>query len=310
MLGIISHDAGGAEILSSYVRRNGFECCYAIEGPALKVFERKLGKVKTCDLEDAICKSESILCGTSWQSDLEFNAIKQARSLGKRSIAFLDHWVNYRERFTRSGETFLPNGIWVGDAMAEVMAKKLFPDTTISLVENPYVNDIRQELAAIQVQPVTSSDGIVVLYVCEPVREHALLRFDNERHWGYVEEEALRYFLTKIAILGRPINRVLIRPHPSEPIDKYNWAQHEFNLPIEMGGNRTLIEEIAESDVVVGCESMAMIVGLVAGKRVISCIPPEGKTCGLPHREIENLHKLLKTNTTISESKEHHEYNE
>jgi hypothetical protein len=186
--------------------------------------------------------------------------------------------------------------------MAEIMAKKLFPDTTLNLIENPYVMDIRQEFAAIRAQSVTSSDGIAVLYVCEPVREHALLRFGNERHWGYVEEEALRNFLANIETLGSPIRRVLIRPHPSEPIDKYNWAQHEFNLPIEMGGKFTLIEEIAESDVVVGCESMAMIVGLVAGKRVISCIPPEGKHCGLPHSEIESLHKLLKTNTTTSES--------
>ncbi len=297
---MISHDAGGAEILSSYVRHQKLECLYVLEGPALKIFRRKLGAVETCGLEEAMRKSTSILCGTSWQSDLEFNAIKQARSLGKRTIAFLDHWVNYRERFTRSGETFLPDEIWVGDAMAEIMAKELFPGTTIRLVENPYVNDIRQELAAVQIQHETSSDGIAVLYVCEPVREHALLRFGNERHWGYVEEEALRYFLANIASLGSPIDRVLIRPHPSEPIDKYNWAQHEFNLSIEMGGTRTLIKEIAESDVVVGCESMAMVVGLVAGKRVISCIPPEGKPCGLPHREIEKLYNLLKMKTTVS----------
>ena len=307
MLALISHDAGGAEILSSYARQQKLECLYVLEGPALKIFRRKLGALETCSLEEAVQQSTSILCGTSWQSDLEFNAIKKMRSLGKHSVVFLDHWVNYRERFTRSVETCLPDEIWVGDAMADVMAKNLFPDTTICLLENPYVNDIRQELAAVKVQGVTSSDGIAVLYVCEPVREHALLRFGDERHWGYVEEEALRYFLANIATLGSPISRVLIRPHPSEPINKYNWALYEFDLPIEMGGARTLIEEMTESDVVVGCESMAMVVGLVAGKRVISCIPPEGKPCGLPHCEIEKLHILLKTKTTNSESKEYDE---
>ena len=300
MLAIISHDAGGAEILSSYARQKNLECLFVLEGPALKIFKRKLGTVETCSLEEAVRQSTSILCGTSWQSDIEVNAIKQARSLGKRSVAFLDHWVNYRERFTRSGETCLPDEIWVGDAMAQVMAKKLFPGTTIRLVVNPYVNYIKQELAVVQALRVTSSDGIAVLYVCEPVREHALLRFGNERHWGYVEEEALRYFLTNIASLGVPIERVLIRPHPSESIDKYNWAQYEFNFPIVMGGTRSLIEEIAESDVIVGCESMAMVVGLVAGKRVISCIPPKGKPCGLPHHEIEKLHNLHKTKTIVS----------
>lgn len=294
MLAIISHDAGGAEILSSYARQEKLECLYVLGGPALKIFKRKLGEIETCSLEEALRRSTSILCGTSWQSDLEFDAIKQARSIGTRSVTFLDHWVNYVERFTRSGETWLPDEIWVGDVMAESMAKRLFPLTTIRQVENPYVNDIKQELVAAKVQQASGSNNIRVLYVCEPVREHALLRFGNERHWGYIEEEALRYFLASIATLGAPIERVVIRPHPSEAVDKYNWVQYEFDLPIVMGGTRSLLEEIAESDVIVGCESMAMVVGLVAGKRVISCIPPNGKPCSLPHHEIEKLHNFHK----------------
>lgn len=301
MLTVISHDAGGAEILSSYVRQQDVNCIYVLEGPARRVFERKLGPIESGCLEEAIWQSTSILCGTSWQSDLEFNAIKLARVLGKRSVAFLDHWVNYRERFTRSSETCLPDEIWVGDAMAEVMAKKLFPGTTICLVQNPYICDIRQELAAVHLRRSPISASISVLYVCEPVREHALLQFGDERHWGYVEEEALRYFLSNIAVLGSPVEHIRVRPHPSEPIDKYNWVQHEYNLPIEIGGAHTLLEEIADCDVVVGCESMAMVIGLLAGKRVISCIPPEGKPCRLPHGEIEKLHNLLNMKTIVSE---------
>lgn len=294
MLAIISHDAGGAEILSSYARQEKLECLYVLEGPAQKIFKRKLGEIETCSLEEALRRSSLILCGTSWQSDLEFDAIKQARSIGTRSVAFLDHWVNYVERFTRSGETWLPDEIWVGDGMAASLAKELFPVTTIHQLENPYVSDIKRDLVATQVSQESRLNNIRVLYVCEPVREHALLRFGNERHWGYIEEEALRYFLANIAVLGTSIERVIIRPHPSESVDKYKWAEYEFDLPIVMGGTRSLLEEIAESDVVVGCESMAMVIGLVAGKRVISCIPANGKPCSLPHHEIEKLHNLHK----------------
>ena len=42
---IVAHDAGGAEVVSSYVRRQNMCCVYSIEGPARKVFERKRGKV-------------------------------------------------------------------------------------------------------------------------------------------------------------------------------------------------------------------------------------------------------------------------
>jgi hypothetical protein len=51
--------------------------------------------------------------------------------------------------------------------------------------------------------------------------------------------------------------------------------------------------QILEADVVVGCESMAMIVGLLANKRVISSIPLGGRLCQLPHAQIEHLQVLV-----------------
>lgn len=298
MIAVISHDAGGAEILSSYVRQQGLDCLYVLEGPAVKIFERKLGPIESVSLEEAIEESTSIFCGTSWQSDIEFNAIKLAHSLGKRSIVFLDHWINYVDRFTRAGEICLPDEIWVGDAKAEEMAKEVFPSLPVMLMDNPYVQDIRQELSAIQTRRSPSPDSISILYVCEPVSEHALIRHGNAHFWGYVEEDALRYFLSNVSALGKIIDRILIRPHPSERAEKYSWVQHEFKLPIEMGGIRSLVEEIAASDVVIGCESMAMVVALHAKKRVITCIPPGGRACVLPHSEIISLQNILNMNTT------------
>jgi hypothetical protein len=301
---IVSHDAGGAEVLSSYVRRHDLDWLYVLEGPALKVFERKLGPIKNITLEDAISQSRSIICSTSWQSDIEFNAIKLAREVGKRSVAFLDHWVNYRERFSRSGVTVLPDEIWVGDAIAEAMAKKTFPTTTISLVENPYFLDMQQEFSVHQMNREPCSNFIKILYICEPISAHAFLRHGDARIWGYVEEEALHYFLSNISALGHPIEHILIRPHPSEPIDKYNWIQHAFSLPIQFGGGRPLLEEIADSDVVVGCESVAMVVALLANKKVISCIPPGGRSCMLPHSKIIHLQNILENKRLVYENNE------
>lgn len=292
MVVIVSHDAGGAEVLSSYVRRREIDCIYVLEGPAKRIFQRKLGPIKCLPLKKAIQQSESVLCGTSWQSSLEFDAIKLARSQTCRSVAFLDHWVNYRERFVRAGECCLPDEIWVGDRMAETLAQKAFPTTTIRVVENPYFQDIHQELKATHRQRVSKSDSIRVLYICEPIGEHALLQFGNERQRGYVEEDALRYFLANVKVLGKPIERLVLRPHPSEQAGKYDGIKLECEIPIEIGGTHTLIEEIVNSDVVIGCESMAMVIGLLAEKRVISCIPPGGKPCDLPYQEIENLQVL------------------
>lgn len=296
MMCVISHDAGGAEIISSYVRQQGLDCQFVLDGPALKIFQRKLKIVNLTSLHNAINSADWLLCGTSWQSDLEWHAIRLAKIAGKKSVAFLDHWVNYEERFIRGGEKHIPDEIWVGDELAENMAQNLFPDRTIRLVNNPYFVDLKQELSLIAQPYQISKEKLKILYVCEPIREHALLEYGNERHWGYTEEEALRYFLENINILGSTIESIVIRPHPSEEQGKYEWAAKEFKLPIYNGGILSLFEEVSASNVVVGCESMAMVIGLLAGRRVISCIPPGGKSCNLPQPEIQIMQQLKHLN--------------
>ncbi|MES2911971.1 MAG: hypothetical protein V4718_11315 [Pseudomonadota bacterium] len=289
MLALVSHDAGGAEILSSYIRQRGLPCLYVLEGPAVQVFGRKLGAIQTTPLAAAISQASSLLCGTSWQSDLEFNALGLAREAGKPSAAFLDHWVNYRERFTRGSDVRLPDEIWVGDSIARNIAAAVLPGVPVRLVDNPYFADLRAELGTLVRSHAPASDSLSVLYVCEPVREHMLRQFGNARHLGYVEEEALTHFLGHIHTLGKAVSRVVVRPHPSEARDKYDWAQAQCPVPLVRGGGQTLMQEIVDCDVVVGCESMAMVVALLAGKRVISCIPPGGRRCVLPYPEIELL---------------------
>lgn len=290
-LAVVSHDAGGAEILSSYIRRQGIQALLVLEGPARAVFARKLGQIDTLPLDEAIARCSAVLCGTSWQSDLEFTAIAAARRSGKRCTAFIDHWVNYADRFRRGEEIRHPDEIWVGDTIGEEIARREFPHLTVRCVDNPYFEDIRAELNALP-SHASREAGQSVLYVCEPVREHAALRYGDERHFGYVEEEALRFFLDNVALVAPSVERIRIRPHPSEAAGKYAWAHAEFALPIEQGGARPLVAEVADCDIVVGCESMAMVVGLLADKRVVSCIPPGGRACRLPHPQIERLSQL------------------
>lgn len=270
---------------------------YVLEGPAVKIFERKLGPLKLSPLDQAIVEADALLCGTGWQADLEINAIRLARSMGKRSVAFLDHWVNYRERFVRGGSASLPDELWVGDELAYAKAEAIFPGLPVRLVANPYFEDIRREVAERAVICSTKSGGLRFLYVCEPIRDHGLQRFGNARYKGYVEEEALRYFLQQVGmltmILKRPLGEIVIRPHPAEPHEKYAWVFREFSLPIVEGGSFPLVDEVLGCDVVVGCESMAMVVGLLAGKEVISCIPPNGQACVLPHSQILHLRALI-----------------
>ncbi|MDP2030668.1 MAG: hypothetical protein Q8K12_13595 [Thiobacillus sp.] len=298
MLCVVSHDAGGAELLASYVAHHGAPCEFVLDGPALKVFERRLGTVSPIALESALARCDELLTGSSWQSDLEWQAIVAARKTGKRTTTFLDHWGHYRERFIRHGVECLPDTLWVGDAIAERLARNLFPTTPVQLVPNPYFEDIREELSTFEPAVQTAAGhGLRVLFVCEPLSEHGLKEYGNERHWGYTEFDALRYFFSNRAVLGKPLASLVIRPHPSEAKGKYDQIAREFGEIARLGGQKPLLQEIAESDVVVGCESMAMVVGLIAGRRVIATIPPGGHPCSLPQPEIESLQVLQRDAT-------------
>ena len=41
-----------------------------------------------------------------------------------------------------------------------------------------------------------------ILYVCEPIKDHAKIQFGDENYHGYTEESALKYFLKQIDLLN------------------------------------------------------------------------------------------------------------
>jgi hypothetical protein len=295
---VACHDAGGAEIISSWLNHRNGPASAVIDGPAKLIFKRKCPHIEVLTLDDALTKSDWLMCGTGWQGDFERLAIAKARSIGKKTVAFLDHWVNYLERFQMFGKLILPDEIWVSDKYAEKIALSLFKETPILLKTNYYLQDIKEKILNTQAQETSITNG-KLLYVCEPIAEHAVLRYGNERYWGYTEHDALHFFLKNVSKINQSIDSIVIRPHPSENPNKYLWAFDFFNGVIKLGGKKTLIEEVMESDAVIGCESMAMVIGILAGKRVISSIPPGSRPCQLPHQEIEYLNKLLEANKKL-----------
>ena len=295
MVGIVSHDAGGAEILSSWALRAQEPYCLVLDGPAIGIFQRKLGKCVSVELDKLIEQSDWLLCGTSWASDLERRAIRHAHCAGKKVVAYLDHWVNYKERFQSDGDgDALPDEIWVGDDYAYDIAVKRIPEVPVRLQVNPYIEDLQQRITSLTPRGFDSgSDFADVLYVCEPIREHALLQHGNERHWGYTEEDALRYFLNHIHLLGIEDPQVKVRLHPSEKKGKYDWVPQGTQVRVSISEEPDLLTDIMSANVVVGCTSMAMFVGVLAGKRVVSVIPPGGESCSIPYREIEHMQALV-----------------
>jgi len=299
MRAVICHDSGGAEILSSWVRKNQhLETCLVLDGPAVEIFKKKgLENINTKEnLEKCINQVDFVLTGTSWASDLEKRAIKHAKKKGIMVASFIDHWVNYPQRFEFNEAMLLPNEIWVGDKYAFQLAQKYFPTNILRLVNNPYFEDIKAEQLKIDIC-ADSNEGVRILYVTEPIQEHATKKYGNPMHWGYTEFTAIKYFLETINdyVLSRnkSLNEIRIRSHPSETKDKYqDTIEHFHNLPVKISQQNSLLYDCNWADWVCGCETMAMVVGLYLEKEVYTTIPKGGRACSLPHSEIINYMKF------------------
>ena len=288
---IVCHDAGGAEVISSWIKKNKNNYLFYLEGPAKKIFKKKLNADTSNDLKTIIHQCDWLLCGTGWQNNLEKEAIKLSREKNTKSVSYLDHWVNYKERFIFDEKLLLPNEIWVGDEEAKEIALRVFGEykLRIKLVNNEYLNDIRKSIKNLE-----SNKKKIALYVCEPIAEHAKNQCNNELEWGYDEVMALKFFLKNTDYVDPNLEKIIIRPHPSEEINKYDWVKEVSPLPITISNKIDILDDIKNCKYVIGCESMAMIVGLIADKVVFSSIPPGGRGCVLPHKEIKKLNQIVK----------------
>lgn len=284
---IVSHDAGGAEILAAWVRQKpNLECELLLEGPARKVFRRYDPKVawSGADRLTAVQPGDLVLTGTGWASDLEKRAIAFAKRQGVRVASFIDHWVNYRERFTFEGRLILPDEIWVGDDDARCIAQGEFPDTQIVLVPNPYLQAFRREFQA-RAPIVREPGGLRILYVCEALSE-------GGRRADQPETRAIQRFLSWWSSQGwdAKTDRIRLRLHPAENPDKYRlFLDTVNNVKIEVGAPAALAQDCAWADWVVGMSSMALVSALSVGKVVFSCMPTAQDACPLPQAGISRI---------------------
>ena len=294
---IASHDAGGAEIISSWIKRNrGLnDYAYLLEGPAVSIFRRKLGNVKSATRSEAFTTPlnfDLVLTGTGWASDLEKLALKAARQNLTPSATYLDHWFGYKRRFLLDGQMILPDELWVGDSKALQIVRQEFPRLPVKLEPNLYFEEMVDAIHELSGKVrVENKSFIRILYVTEPTSYITELRHSDPNHLGYTEFEALESYLKYLETQNHRIEKIRVRRHPAEQKGKYSSLLAGFSKQflIEEDLDTALVEDCAWADWVVGCQSMAMVIALLAGKKVFCCIPERGKLLPLPFEEITRL---------------------
>lgn len=248
-------------------------------GPASKIWRERFGSdVALTNDPDAVHGMACVLSGTGWASDLEHRARVAAARAGIRSVAVIDHWVNYAMRFEREGEMQLPDAIWVGDAEAAAIARAEFADVPVETHSNLYLSEQAREAGPVP-------DNGDALFLLEPARSD----------WGEGvpgEFQSLDYFVARREAAGVPTGTtVRIRPHPSDPPGKYDeWiAAHpgtSLDTSPDMG------TALSDARWVIGMNSAGLAIALKAGRCVISALPPHAPPCVLPHAAIARLCNL------------------
>ncbi|MDC0075453.1 hypothetical protein OAJ68_02300 [Candidatus Thioglobus sp.] len=285
-LAVVCHDAGAANLIVSWLKDYRSEARVCMEGPAKVIWERNFPDNKLFPISRVMDGSNTLLSGTGW-GDLEYFARVQAKKRNIKNIAVIDHWSGYKERFVRDEKELLPDLIFVSDKYANKKACDTFPLILVVQLPNNYLQLEANLVSSVRVRECqTPIENILI--IGEPFREKILGR---DSTLEFIAIEYLMLNLDKIN-LSRNLVNITLRPHPSEPIDKYNFIQdkyQDFVTEFKIGRNRELYEDIAWADLVVGVSSFAMVVSLFAGVPTMSIVPPGSTHNVLPYEEIMHL---------------------
>jgi len=293
-----AHDAGATNLIIGWLRdRSDIELRTCLAGPAAELWTAAFGGVKIVPLTDALQGAGTLLSGTSYASSLEHQARFLAKERGIRSIGVIDHWVNYPDRFIREGTRVLPDEIWVADEDALAIAVACFPGIAVRQQPNLYLAGLVAQVRAADIEP-RHGKSRRVLYALEPICHP----------WAQGGEagefQALDYFVQCGQHLGLDATaEIRLRPHPSDPQGKYDaWLARNAGWNLCLDPNPSLAKSIAWADTVVGCETYALVVGLAAGRRVVSALPPQAPRCRLPMKDIIHLRDIPALNHSGSAS--------
>lgn len=276
---VVACDAGGAEVIAAYIAEARTHTRYTVfvNGPAEKIFRRHKISIETLAKKEGLKKffskhkEAAVLLGTSGPHSIEFAALREARRQGMKTFAYLDSWINYRERFgypARNWRKNLPDEIWVGDTAARRLAKRYFSGTRIKLVPNRY-------LAA-----------VVARYKARKKRADKDILFMSAA--GVISEKLLRDFLHMCARHG-VLDSVRVRLHPEDDPARFKRILKQFGrVHAELSQKTDIVDDLALASVVVGPETVALVPAHMVGIKTIRIVP-RGEKAFLPFPRIRKV---------------------
>jgi len=286
-IALFAHDAGGAEILLELLKASlnvgEFRIFSLVDSPCYTLIKTKklehFWSEITFDKNDIEAKLSQfqpsiILYGTGWQNHLEYHFLDYAKTHNLPSMAFLDHWTNYRERFgypEKNWEDNLPSFIAAHDQTSYDKATAFGLPNVIAIKNYALLSQLKEAqnvLSKIQ-------EKNTLLFLSEPTAKVATRAFEDAYGWGFTEKEVFEDILKHKALFECDI--ILIRLHPSDTPETYQTID-----PSATFSHATLLEDIAQAKVIIGIDTVALYTAYLLGKYALSYIPSPKRECCVP----------------------------
>jgi hypothetical protein len=284
VIGVACHDAGGAYFVAAHCMKEAGEFRYFLEGPAVEIFKTMCNAIPESDFRKFIDQCDSFLCGSSGDSNLERLVVREARRLKKTSRVILDHYKNYKQRFILDTQEVVPNQILVTDLYAKSIAKKDFPNASISLIPNRYFEWFRANYLKFQTmnQHLKPSG---TLYLSEGIDE---FKSTEDAHLLKDDYHYLEQYISLHSQKFENDSEIYLRVHPSEKIEKYYRFKERKLISRITDVTTPLYLDFLCAKRVVGVGSMALMLATYCGLPTYSVLDGFKKS-NLPDDDIVYL---------------------
>lgn len=303
-IAVVSHDAGVSELLCALISQYREDVTWHIfaypQSPMALICKRN--DLVFTPIGDAVqqlqnLKPDALLFGTGWQERCERPYVTYCKEHGIPTVAFLDHWSSYRERFGYPETSWEKN---CGDftAVHDEKALKLALDFDLPhpiALPNLYLQKL---IAAATVKAISPTQNL--LFLSEPTDVVAKATYGDENHWGFTQYTVLEDIFKNFAQFG--CAAITIRLHPSEISSGFKKIMKKYpHIRVQINDAKTfdLTDQLLNAKVILGFNTMALYTAALMGKNVISYLPSHNRDCLLPIPASQQLRTLKDLKTSI-----------
>lgn len=259
---VVTHDAGGSEIIAAYVKANRakYKLHVYTNGPGARIFRRlKIPFHRTSENRAEIRKiiryhsdySFALLALPGWMTRIEITALEEAKRAGLKTVVYLEDWRMYRERFgylKRDWKKRLPDELWAGDRPAYELARKQFKGLPISVqyVRNEYFR------------------SVIKRYRLLRKRGYARRILFLSSAWG---RDGVFANLIKCLSESDVRATVRIRFHPADDRRRYDAVIRRYRgrVSVEKSSEKNVAKDLARAQVVVGAQTAVLAIAALCG---------------------------------------------